>query len=490
MEKYIMALDQGTTSSRCVIFDKNKQVVSISQKEYSQIYPNDGWVENNPLEIYSTQISVAQEAMYRKNLTFRNIRAIGITNQRETVIMWDKNTGEPIYNAIVWQCRRTAEYCDMLKKEGLTDFIREKTGLIPDSYFSASKIKWILDNIEGVREKALRGEILFGTVDTWLIWKMTDGRYHVTDYTNASRTMLFNINTLKWDTDLLKLFGIPEQILPKPMPSMADFGVTKIFGGYIPIMGVAGDQQSALFGHGCFEKGDAKCTYGTGGFMLMDIGKTPSFSKNGLLTTISCGSDCTPRYAYEGSVFIAGAAVKWLRDELRLIETVQETEKYAFEISGTGGVYFVPAFVGLGAPYWDSYARGALIGLNRDSGKPQIIRAVLESLAYQTYDLLDLMQEESRTKLTSIMADGGAAANNFIMQFQADIMDVKVLRPSCLEITALGAAYLAGLRSGFWGSINEIFSEKTEFTEFTPDMTTKTRDLLLDGWHQAVKRVM
>lgn len=445
MKKYIMALDEGTTSCRCILYNKKGEMVSVAQKEFRQIYPNAGWVEHDAMEIWSTQIGVAQEALYKINCTYENIEAIGITNQRETTVVWDRETGEPVYNAIVWQCRRTAEYCDSLKAKGLEPSFREKTGLPIDAYFSASKLRWILDNVEGARAKAEAGKLLFGTIETWLIWKLTGGRVHVTDYSNASRTMMFNINELKWDKDILAELDIPVSMLPEPVPSSFIYGETEehIFGGPVRISGAAGDQQSALFGQGCFEKGQAKNTYGTGCFLLMNTGESPVYSKNGLVTTIAWGIDGKVNYALEGSVFVAGAAIQWLRDELELIDSSPESERLALSVPDTNGVYIVPAFAGLGAPYWNPYARGAIFGLTRGADKCHLTRATLESLAYQTNDLLEAMKEDIGYELLSLQVDGGACANNFLMQFQADITAKPVKRPECIETTSLGAAYLA-----------------------------------------------
>lgn len=489
MDKYIMALDQGTTSSRCIIYDKKGNTVSVAQKEFTQIYPKAGWVEHDAMEIWSTQISVAQEAMLKINATYENIAALGITNQRETTIVWDKNTGEPIYNAIVWQCRRTAEYCDELKAKGLTEKLKEKTGLLIDAYFSATKLKWILDNVEGARERAERGELLFGTIETWLIWKLTRGKVHVTDYSNASRTMLFNINSIEWDKEILNILDIPENMLPEPMPSSCIYGETDslIFGGPIAIAGAAGDQQAALFGQTCFEAGSAKNTYGTGCFLLMNTGEKPVSSKNGLLTTIAWGLNGKVYYALEGSVFVAGAAVQWLRDEIKILENSPQSEKYAQCVPDNGGVYVVPAFVGLGAPYWDPYARGAVLGLTRGSNKYHLIRATLESIAYQASDLLVAMEEDSGIRMTALKVDGGAAANNFLMQFQSDILSREVRRPKCIETTSLGAAYLAGLAVGYWESTDDVLSNWQIDKVYLPEMKEDMRTKLLAGWKKAVK---
>lgn len=492
MKKYIMALDEGTTSCRCILYNKKGEMVSVAQKEFRQIYPNAGWVEHDAMEIWSTQIGVAQEALYKINCTYENIEAIGITNQRETTIVWDRETGEPVYNAIVWQCRRTAEYCDSLKAKGLEPSFREKTGLPIDAYFSASKLRWILDNVEGARAKAEAGRLLFGTIETWLIWKLTGGRVHVTDYSNASRTMMFNINELKWDKDILAELDIPVSMLPEPVPSSFIYGETEehIFGGPVRISGAAGDQQSALFGQGCFEKGQAKNTYGTGCFLLMNTGESPVYSKNGLVTTIAWGIDGKVNYALEGSVFVAGAAIQWLRDELELIDSSPESERLALSVPDTNGVYIVPAFAGLGAPYWNPYARGAIFGLTRGADKCHLTRATLESLAYQTNDLLEAMKEDIGYELSSLQVDGGACANNFLMQFQADITAKPVKRPECIETTSLGAAYLAGLATGFWSDMDDITENLKTDREFTASMNEEKRTKLLAGWKKAVRCVL
>lgn len=492
MKKYIMALDEGTTSCRCILYNKKGEMVSVAQKEFRQIYPNAGWVEHDAMEIWSTQIGVAQEALYKINCTYENIEAIGITNQRETTVVWDRETGEPVYNAIVWQCRRTAEYCDSLKAKGLEPSFREKTGLPIDAYFSASKLRWILDNVEGARAKAEAGKLLFGTIETWLIWKLTGGRVHVTDYSNASRTMMFNINELKWDKDILAELDIPVSMLPEPVPSSFIYGETEehIFGGPVRISGAAGDQQSALFGQGCFEKGQAKNTYGTGCFLLMNTGESPVYSKNGLVTTIAWGIDGKVNYALEGSVFVAGAAIQWLRDELELIDSSPESERLALSVPDTNGVYIVPAFAGLGAPYWNPYARGAIFGLTRGADKCHLTRATLESLAYQTNDLLEAMKEDIGYELLSLQVDGGACANNFLMQFQADITAKPVKRPECIETTSLGAAYLAGLATGFWSDMDDITENLKIDREFMPSMDDDKRTKLLAGWKKAVRCVL
>lgn len=492
MEKYIMSLDQGTTSSRCIIFDKKGNIVAKAQKEFKQYYPQPGWVEHDAVEIWSTQIGVAHEALHHGGLSHDNIAAIGITNQRETTVVWDKNSGEPVGPAIVWQCRRTASYCEDLVNQGYNEMIRAKTGLLIDAYFSGTKIKWILDNVKGAREKAAQGDLLFGTIDTWLVWKLTRGKVHATDYSNASRTMLFNINTLEWDEDLLQLLDIPSSMLPEVRPSSGDFGYTgqDVFSGAIPIGGIAGDQQAALFGQACFDKGMAKNTYGTGCFMLLNTGEKPVFSHNGLLTTIAWGYDNKVNYALEGSVFVAGAAIQWLRDELKLIDSAAQSEVLAEKVADTAGVYLVPSFVGLGAPYWDSEARGIITGLTRGSNRNHIVRAALESMAYQTADVLQAMIEDSALDLISLKVDGGAAANNFMLQFQADIINTAVERPSCIETTALGAAYLGGLAVGYWQDTAEISANWEIDRSFTPAMSEAKRVELRRGWAQAVKKAL
>ena len=490
MAKYVMALDQGTTSSRCILFNKQGLIESVAQKEFTQIYPKAGWVEHDAMEIWATQIGVAEEAMAKIGAKAEDIAAIGITNQRETTVVWDKNTGKPVYNAIVWQCRRTAGYIDELKAEGYDKVLREKTGLIADAYFSGSKVKWILDNVEGVREEAEKGNLLFGNIDTWLIWNLTGGKVHVTDYSNASRTLLFNIHDVAWDKEILEKFNIPESMLPTPKPSSCVYGYTAngILGGAIPIAGAAGDQQAALFGQVCHTPGTAKNTYGTGCFMLMNTGESAVESKNGLLTTIAWGIDGKVEYALEGSIFVAGATIQWLRDELRMIKTSPESERYAEAVEDTNGVYLVPAFVGLGAPYWDQYARGTIVGLTRGTKKEHFIRAALESLAYQTYDVLKAMEEDSGIKLAALKVDGGACANNFLMQFQSDVLGVEVHRPEVIETTALGAAYLAGLAVGYWANKEEVSKNWAVSREFTPAMEDEKREELLAGWHEAVNR--
>ncbi|MDK2794063.1 MAG: glycerol kinase [Caldanaerobacter sp.] len=492
MAKYVMALDQGTTSSRAIIFDHSGKIVASQNQEFKQIYPKAGWVEHDPMEIWGTQIGVAKGVIEKAGINPEDIAAIGITNQRETTVVWDKNTGKPIYNAIVWQCRRTAPICDDLKNKGFDKKIREKTGLVVDAYFSGTKVKWILDNVEGAREKAERGELLFGNIDTWLIWNLTRGKVHVTDYSNASRTMLFNIHELKWDKEILEELNVPENMLPEVKPSSHVYGYTdkSIFGVEIPIAGDAGDQQAALFGQACFKPGMAKNTYGTGCFMLMNTGEKAVPSKTGLLTTIAWGIDGKVEYALEGSIFITGAAIQWLRDELRIIDNAPQSEEYALKVEDTNGVYVVPAFVGLGAPYWDMYARGVIVGLTRGAKREHIIRATLESIAYQTRDVLEAMQEDSGIKLQALKVDGGASANNFLMQFQADILGVPVDRPQVIETTALGAAYLAGLAVGFWNSREEIEKNWNIDRRFEPAMEEEKREKLYRGWKKAVERAM
>ena len=490
--KYIIALDQGTTSSRAVLFDENQKIVGIAQKEFTQIYPKEGWVEHDPMEIWSSQSGVLAEVIAREGISQHDIIGLGITNQRETTIVWDKNTGKPVYNAIVWQCRRTAQICDELrKKESLVEYIKENTGLVLDAYFSGTKIKWILDNVEGAREKAEKGELLFGTVDTWLIWKLTNGKVHATDYTNASRTMIYNIKKLEWDEKLLKELGIPKSMLPEVKDSSGTFGYANLGGkgGHrVPICGVAGDQQSALFGQACFEKGEAKNTYGTGCFLLMNTGEEMVQSKNGLVTTIAIGLNGKVQYALEGSIFVGGAVVQWLRDELRLVGESKDTEYFARKVKDNGGVYVVPAFVGLGAPYWDMYARGAILGLTRGANKNHIIRAALESIAYQTRDVLEAMQEDSGIELNGLKVDGGATANNFLMEFQSDILGKTVRRPTVLETTALGAAYLAGLAVGVWETKEEIKNSWILDREFSPTMEEGLREEKYAKWKKAVER--
>lgn len=489
MDKYIMALDLGTTSCRCIIFDKNGRICSAAQKEFTQYFPQPGWVEHDAEEIWATQTGLMYEAMSKIDITINEIAGIGITNQRETTVLWDKETGRPVHKAIVWQCRRTAGYCDELKNLGMAEFFRSKTGLVLDAYFSATKLRWLLDNAAGARERAEKGELLFGTVDSWIIWKLTGGKVHVTDYSNASRTMLFNIHTLKWDEEILRVLKIPQQILPEVKPSSHVYGYTdsKLFGREVPIAGAGGDQQCALFGQTCFERGEVKNTYGTGGFMLMNTGTAPVNSHNGLVTTIAWGVDDKVEYALEGSIFVAGAAVQWLRDELGLIRDAAESEVLAKSVSDANGCYVVPAFVGLGAPYWDQYARGAIVGLTRGVNRNHIVRATLESIAYQVNDVLMAMQEDSGMPITSLRVDGGACDNDFLMQFQADILNTSVVRPYCIETTAMGAAYLAGLAVGYWRSKEEILANHVIAAEFKPQMGQAKRENLLQGWHNAVK---
>ena len=490
MAKYIMALDQGTTGSRAIIFNHNGTIVSTASKEFKQIYPKPGWVEHNPIEIWSSQIEVAKTALDKAGLEAVDIAAIGITNQRETTIVWDKKTGKPVYNAIVWQCRRTAPICDQLKKKGLAETIQKKTGLVVDAYFSGTKIKWILDNVSGVRERAEKKELLFGTVDSWLIWNLTKGKTHVTDYTNASRTMLFNIHNLDWDEEVLTELDIPREILPKVLPSSYIYANTdkEIFGAEIPISGDAGDQQAALFGQACYEPGMAKNTYGTGCFILMNTGEKIVPSKNGLLTTIAWGVNGKVEYALEGSIFIGGAVVQWLRDEIGLIKSSAEIEKYARKVKDTHGVYLVPAFVGLGAPYWDMYARGIIVGLTRGAKKEHILRSAEESIAYQSRDVLEVIQKDSGINLKKLKVDGGAVRDNFLMQFQSDILGVPVVRPQIAETTALGAAYLSGLAVGYWKDKEEIAQKWKIDKEFSPNMDKKTKEILYKGWKKAVSR--
>ncbi len=489
MSKYIMALDAGTTSNRCILFDEKGEICSIAQKEFTQYFPKPGWVEHDANEIWSSQLGVAVEAMAKLGIGADDIAAIGITNQRETTIVWDKSTGEPVYNAIVWQCRRTSEYCDTLKDKGLTDKFREKTGLIIDAYFSGTKLKWILDNVDGVRERAEKGELLFGTVETWLIWKLTKGKAHVTDYSNASRTLLFNIKDLTWDKEILEELNIPESMLPEPKPSSCVYGYSdaSFFGKEIPIAGAAGDQQAALFGQTCFNPGEAKNTYGTGCFMLMNTGETPVYSQNGLVTTIAWGLDGKVNYALEGSIFVAGASIQWLRDELRIIESAADSEYMAKKVKDTNGCYVVPAFTGLGAPYWDQYARGTIVGLSRGVNKYHIIRATLESIGYQVNDVLHAMKADSGIDLAALKVDGGASANDFLMQFQSDIINAPVKRPSCVETTAMGAAYLAGLAVGYWNSKEDVIKNWAIDKVFTPAMDGEDREEKIKGWNKAVK---
>ena len=490
MPKYMMALDSGTTSNRCILFDRAGRIVSVAQREFTQYFPQPGWVEHDANEIWATLLGVAVEAMQMAGAAAADIAAIGITNQRETTIVWDKATGEPVHHAIVWQCRRTSEYCDELRARGLTARFREKTGLVLDAYFSATKLHWLLENVPGVRERAAKGELLFGTVETWLIWRLTGGRAHVTDYSTASRTMLFNINTLDWDEEILAELNIPRSMLPKPLSSSGLFGTTdpSLLGGEIPITGAAGDQQAALFGQTCFQPGEAKNTYGTGCFLLMNTGEKPVFSQNGLVTTIAWGLGEKVTYALEGSIFVAGAAIQWLRDEMKLIANAAESEAVAQEVADTNGCYVVPAFTGLGAPYWDQYARGAIVGLTRGCNRAHIVRATLDSLTYQTYDVLNAMRADSGIALASLKVDGGASANNYLMQTQADVIGAPVLRPTCVESTAMGAAYLAGLAVGFWRDQAEIRKIWAVDRTFEPQLDAKSRDARLHGWHRAVQR--
>lgn len=487
-KKYVLALDQGTTSSRAIIFDKDQKIVAMAQKEFTQIYPKEGWVEHDAVEIYSSQYGVMIEAIVKSGINPQEIAGIGITNQRETTVLWEKDTGRPVYNAIVWQCRRTADICDDLVARGLDKYIKESTGLVVDAYFSGTKIKWILDNVEGVREKAEKGEILFGTVDSWLVYKLTGGKVHVTDYTNASRTMLFNIHTLEWDKKLLEELDIPQSILPQVLPSSHIYGYADIMGVQVPISGIAGDQQAALFGQRCFEKGDAKNTYGTGCFLLMNTGTTPYESNSGLVTTIAVGIDGRVEYALEGSVFVGGAVIQWLRDEMRFLAESRDAEYYAQKVADTGGVYLIPAFTGLGAPYWDMYARGAIVGITRGTKREHIIRAAQESIAYQSLDLVKAMEKDTGFDLSVLNVDGGASRDAFLMQFQADILDKKVQRPVVKETTALGAAYLAGLATGLWSSREELRTGDWCDAVFTPDMDSEKREKLVKGWHKAVGR--
>ncbi len=488
MAKYIMAFDAGTTSSRCILFNEAGEICALAQKEIAQIFPKPGWVEQDANEIWSTQLGVAVEAMSKIGAAAGDIAAIGITNQRETVVVWNQETGEPICNAIVWQCRRTADIADSLKKRGLEQVYREKTGLTIDAYFSATKVKWILDNVEGAAKLAEEGKLLFGTVETWLIWKLTKGEVHVTDYSNASRTMLFNIADLTWDKDILAELSIPESMMPKPMPSSCVYGYTasSFFGGRIPIAGAAGDQQAALFGQTCFSEGDAKNTYGTGCFLLMNTGQMPVYSRNGLVTTIAWGLDGEVSYALEGSIFVAGAAIQWLRDGMRLIDSAEDSEYMATKVEGTDGCYVVPAFTGLGAPHWDQYARGTIVGITRGTTKNHIIRATLESIAYQVKEVISAMEADADVKLQTLNVDGGASANNFLMQFQADMMNVPVSRPACVESTARGAAYLAGLAVGYWMSKEELIKNQKTERVFYPDMEESERIKKMKGWNKAV----
>ena len=489
MGNYVIAMDQGTTSSRCILFDEKGNIRSEAQKEFKQIFPKPGWVEHDPMEIWSSQLSVTMEAMSKIGVHSGDIAAIGITNQRETTIVWEKETGEPVYNAIVWQCRRTADKIKQLKEDGLLPLITERTGLIPDAYFSGSKIEWILDHVEGARERAKRGELLFGTVDSWLIWNLTKGRVHVTDYTNASRTMLFDIHKKCWDEEILNYFKIPKAMLPEVKPSSFRYGFTSsdVMGGEIPIAGAAGDQQAALFGQCCFEAGEVKNTYGTGCFLLMNTGEKAVKSEHGLLTTIAAGDQEEIQYALEGSVFVAGAAVQWLRDEMRMVKSASQTEEYANAAKDTGGVYVVPAFAGLGAPYWEPYARGTIVGITRGTSKEQFIRATLESMAYQVADLIEAMEQDSKIHLKELRVDGGASANDFLMQFQSDLLNTRIVRPECIETTALGAAYLAGLAVGYWKDRTEIKKNWNASKRFESQMEEECRKKRLKGWKRAVK---
>lgn len=492
MKKYIMALDQGTTGSRCIIFNASGEIVAMSKKEFNQIYPKPGWVEHNPFEIWSSLISVATETMAKNGIVPEEIDSIGITNQRETTIVWDKKTGKPIYNAIVWQCRRSAKRIDEIKKSSFSKKIHEKTGLLPDAYFSATKIEWILSSVKGAKEKAIRGELAFGTVDSWIIWNLTRGKAHLTDYTNASRTMLFNIDSLEWDDDLLNYFDIPKSMLPSVQPSKGFFAYTdeSVFGVPIPIYGVVGDQQAAMYGQSCFEVGTAKNTYGTGCFVLMNTGSKRVNSKKGLLTTLLAGCTKEKReYALEGSVFMGGALVKWIVEEMELIKAPKESEEFANKVNDNNGVYIIPAFVGLGAPYWDQFARGTVTGLSRGSNKSHFIRATLEAIAYQSYDVIKAMEEDANVTIKSLKVDGGACENNFLMQFQADILETDVIRPNCIESTALGAVFLAGLASGFWEYEKLKSISKTD-KKFVPKLEEEKKKELLDGWHAAVNMIL
>lgn len=488
MAQYILALDQGTTSSRAILFDKQQNIIGISQKEFTQHYPKEGWVEHDPMEIYSSQYAVMMEVIAQSGVDVKDIKGIGITNQRETTILWDSKTGRPVYNAIVWQCRRTADRIDQLKQQGLEEYIRKTTGLVPDAYFSATKIAWILDHVPQGRERAKKGEILFGTVDSWLIWKLSGGKVHVTDYTNASRTMLFNINTLSWDEKLLDALDIPMQMLPQVKNSSEIYAYTTIQGEEIPIAGIAGDQQAALFGQCCFEQGQAKNTYGTGCFLLMNTGDKPCFSQNGLITTIAIGLNGKVQYALEGSVFVGGAVIQWIRDEMRFINESKDAEYYAQKVEDTGGVYLVPAFTGLGAPHWDMYARGCIIGITRGTKREHIIRAAQESIAYQSYDLVKAMEKDTGVSIRELKVDGGASRDAFLMQFQADVLDCEVRRPMIRETTALGAAYLAGLAVGVWKDTDEIRKLWNCDTVFQSQMKAERREKLLRDWHRAVER--
>ena len=487
--QYIMSLDQGTTSSRCILFDRAGNICSVAQKEFRQIFPQPGWVEHDADEIWFTTLEVSRTAMRKLGVTADDIAAIGITNQRETTVVWDKTTGRPIANAIVWQCRRTSDIIDDLVSRGLADTIREKTGLVPDAYFSGSKIKWLLDNVPGARERAQRGELLFGTIDTWLIWKLTGGAAHVTDQTNASRTMIYNIHTLQWDEELLSMLDIPKNMLPEVRPSSCIYGKTEfeLYGGEIPVAGAAGDQQCALFGQACFHPGEMKNTYGTGCFLLMNTGTTPVMSSHGLVTTIAVGFDDHVQYALEGSVFVAGAAIQWLRDELNVLEKASESQVFARSVPDSAGGYVVPAFTGLGAPYWNQRARGAIVGITRGFNRAHLVRATLESLAYQSYDICKAMEQDSGIPIRTLKVDGGASANDFLMQFQSDLLNCDVYRPSCIETTALGAAYLAGLATGYWDNVDDIKTNWSIDRVFNSTMDEKTREGLVKGWHKAVK---
>ncbi len=492
MKKYIMALDQGTTSSRCILFEKDGRIASMVQREFAQIFPTEGWVEHDPMTIWSTQVATATEALLKIGGTWDEVYGIGITNQRETVVVWDKKTGTPVYNAVVWQCRRTADYCEELEKSGYGKLIKEKTGLLLDPYFSATKLRWILNNVEGVRERAEKGELAFGTIDTWLIWNLTGGKVHATDYSNASRTMLFNINTLEWDKDLLSLFDIPESVLPQVCPSSHIFGYTDstVFGASLPIAGVAGDQQAALFGQCRFNEGELKNTYGTGAFLLMNTGEKPYSADNGLITTVAWGLDGKVQYALEGSVFVCGAAIQWLRDGMKMIDSSSDSEYYARKVPDSGGVLVVPAFQGLGAPYWDPYARGIIIGITRATNKYHIIRATLESMAYQTADVISLMEEVAGVKVKELAVDGGASANGFLLSFQSDILGIPTERPECIETTALGAAYLAGLALGVYSSLDEIRANRKTEKVFYPEKDEAWRQEHLKTWRRAVERCL
>ncbi len=488
MKQYILSLDQGTTSSRAILFDSEQHIIGVAQREFTQIYPREGWVEHDPMEIYSTQYGVMMEVIAKSGVNPSEIASIGITNQRETTILWDRHTGKPVYNAIVWQCRRTADICDQLKGDGLSDYIQQNTGLVVDAYFSGTKIKWILDNVEGVRGRAEQGDILFGTVDSWLIWKLTGGKVHVTDYTNASRTMIYNIKTLEWDDVLLKALDIPKEILPQVLPSSHIYGSCNVQGTEIPIAGIAGDQQAALFGQKCFQAGQGKNTYGTGCFLLMNTGNTPYISKSGLITTIAIGLDGGVEYALEGSVFVGGAVIQWIRDEMGFISESRDAEYYAQKVDNTGGVYIVPAFTGLGAPYWDMYARGCIVGITRGTRRDHIIRAAQESIAYQSLELVRAMEQDTGIAMDCLRVDGGASRDSFLMQFQADVLNQRVVRPSIRETTALGAAFLAGLAVGVWESREALASQPTSDFSYEPNMDEATRRELIRGWKKAVGR--